>query len=236
MVSREIYFICSTPGTLGNLVGRMLRSTIGNVDPFLSNNTFQVPEPEKMTADFFFTNISVPETGNVVINAPFLPNYEILNQRFPGCKIIVITHELYRCNDIASSFFQTYYNDAYDFGADYHYKNILQSHAHLFSNLDAKPWELSVIEKHTFIKILAYHKLLDGFYCHKFPSDTTNVMEIKFRDIYSNIESVEANIEAFTGKPVPAEDRLINKELAAEFFAGYINKNINNRYIIGVKS
>ena len=114
-MTREVYFVCATPGSTGNFVANLLSNLLGGIDPSTRQWTFQETAPEVLTPDFYFDNILIPDTGNVVMNSPFTPNYEKLNLRFPNCKIIVLTHSLLNCRNIALSYFKTFYFDAYEF-------------------------------------------------------------------------------------------------------------------------
>ncbi len=219
-MSRKIYFVCSTPGATGNFIGRLVKNTIGDVDPTRVENVFLQPTPEFLTSDFFYDNIVVPDEGNVVINSGFLPNYEKLNERFPGCKIIVITHSLQDCTQLAKGLFKSFYIDDYEY-AQIPYEKILSLHPALFKNPSLKPWELSQKEKAIFIKILAYHKLIDGFHSAEIPNDP-NVLEVKFSDIHFNTAKLESDLESFIGNTISESDKALNRQLSRIFVENYL--------------
>lgn len=220
-MSREIYFVCSTPGATGNFIGRVIKNAIGNVDPTAINHVYLQPQPEVISSDFFHDNITIPESGNVVINSGFLPNYEKLNNRFPGCKIVVITHSLQETTQLAKGLFKSFYIDDYEHSRDA-YERILRLHPSLFKDHSLKPWELPQKEKTIFIKILAYHKLIDGFHSADI-LDSPSVLEIKFSDIHFKTQKVEADLESFTGKTIPEPDKELNRQLSKFFIEKYLN-------------
>lgn len=223
-MTREVYFVCATPGTTGNFVANLLANLIGGVDPTTRRWTFQETAPEVLTPDFYFDNILIPDTGNVVMNIPFTPNYEKLNLRFPNCKIIVLTHSLLSCRNIALSYFKTFYFDAYEFGAEPFFRSILKEHANLFSNTDAAPWDLTDKERHIFHKILSHQKLLDGFHAVEIPNDP-NVLELKFEDLHFNTALVEQKLELFTGQTFSTVDKENTRRLVTTFIQNYLYVN-----------
>jgi hypothetical protein len=198
MTTRQIYFICSTPGTSGNFIGRLVRSLIDEHRLELNQHIFDQQSPETLTSEFFYSNITIPEEGNAVVHVPFRPDYDTLTSRFPGCKIIVMTHQLQECDSLAKRFFQSYYIDAYEYGAEPNFRKIIQNHLHLFSNSEVLPWEFTKKERSMFVRILSYHKLLDGFHSLLIP-DRPDVLEVTFRDLYFNPSLTQTKIEQFTG-------------------------------------
>jgi hypothetical protein len=223
-MTREVYFVCATPGTTGNFVANLLCNLLGGIDPSTRQWSFQETTPEVLTPAFYYDNVLIPETGNVVINIPFTPNYEKLNLRFPNCKIIVLTHSLLSCRNIALSYFKNYYIDAYEFGAEPFFRRILREHANLFSNTDAAPWELNEKERHIFHKILSHQKLLDGFHSLEIPADP-NVLEIKFEEFHFNTALVEQKLELFTGRTFSPTEKERTKQLVTTFVQNYLYGN-----------
>ena len=228
MTTRQVYFICSTPGSSGNFVGRLIRSLIDTGLMELTPHTFSQPAPDVLTPEFFYANLTIAEEGNVVVNVPFRPDYNTLTSRFPGCKIIVLTHRLQDCETLARGLVQSYYIDGYEFGSAPYFNQIIQNHSHLFSNVNALPTELTRKEQLILNKIVAYHKLLDGFYTLNVPSDS-NILEVKFNDLYFNTTQVESQLEQFTGGTFTESQKSMTKTLTN----AYINNicNLSLQYI-----
>lgn len=232
-MTRELYFVCASPGTTGNFIGKMIKNAIStgtNSEIILLENSFNAPTPEVLTADFFFDNIIVPEDDSVVINSPFIPNYEKIFSRFSDAKVVVVTHSLTDCLNLAKTFFKSYYVFNYEFGADIHFKKIIDAYPHLFKNPDVTPNQLTLKEQNIFIKILEHQKVVDGFHSLEVPTNP-NVLEIAFRDIHFNNHKVESQLEQFIGKTFSAADKVLNRELSNHFITQYfrsssVDKNV----------
>lgn len=193
----SVYFICASPGSSGNFLGKLIHNLIGSTSDQIVTPTFNQPEPEEMTSDFWFDNVNI---GNAtVVNVPFVPNYEKLNARFPGSKVIVLTHLINECYSIALNLWEGFHVKSYELGSEPHFRKILTSHSNLFSDLTATPDQLTRTEISTFVKILAYQKLIAGFHCVNIPQDP-NVLEVKHRDLYYNRSKVKQDLELFTGQ------------------------------------
>jgi len=194
-MSGPIYFICATPGSSGNSVVRLFRSII-EASSVLEPVTFLQTPPNIMTPEFWFENV---DPGlNQVVRVPYRPDYAKLKERFPGCKIVVVTHLLPECTSLALTLWEGFYKDAYEFGAEPFFRSILENHSHLFSSTELTPYQLSSTEINTFVRIVAYEKLLDGFHCLTIPDDA-DILEITHKDFYYNRPYVKAQIETFTG-------------------------------------
>ena len=220
-MTRKIYFICSTPGTLGNFLGRNVRALLAdeNAEIIFSTET----NVSASSSEDFYSNITVPETGTFVINCPYRPDFNIMKQRFPDCKIIVITHTLPEITHLSRMFFNSFYVDEYETIAGPHFKKILEDHSWLFSNVNATPLELTRKEVDIFIKIITYHKILDGFHSVIIPNDP-NILEVKFSDLVFKIAEVESKLENFIGKTYLESDKAVNREVMALFFNDYFDK------------
>jgi hypothetical protein len=178
----------------------------------MSQPTFSQVPPSPMTRDFWFDNV---EIGNdVVIHVPYYPNYQKLRDRFPGCKIIVMTHTLPECNTLARNLWNGFYKDAYEFGAEPFFRRILENHNHLFSSTTLTPEQLTNSEINTFIKIVSYDKLLSGFHCLTIPSDA-DVIEIKHKDFYFEPAEVRSQLETFTGYTFTEPAILFHEEIVS---------------------
>ncbi len=221
-MSRSVYFICNTPGTSGNFVGRMIKSIFPNNQIEITQQLVTADPPQSLTADYFYNNLTLPD-GNLVVNVHFRPNYQRLREISPGCKIIVIKHTTHEIQAISRGLYKTYYQENYDLGAGPFYHSILNSHSHLFSNVNARPEDLSPMEKETFTRILAYHKLLDGFYNIEVPNDS-DVLSLYFKDLFCDIAKVETQLETFTGYTFSESDKALNREV--------VNLNIQSSFLI----
>ena len=215
-MSGPIYFICSTPGSSGNSVVRLFR-TIIEASSVLEPVIFLQTPPAVMTPEFWFENID--PGANQVVRVPYRPDYAKLKERFPGCKIVVVTHLLPECTTIALTLWEDFYKDAYEFGAEPFFRAILENHSHLFSSTALTPDQLSTTEINTFIRILSYEKLLDGFHSLTIPTDP-DILEITHRDFYYNRPHVKSQVETFTGATLT--------QAASEVYDQIAEARINN--------
>lgn len=207
----SLYFICASPGSSGNFLGKLVHNLIGSTSDQLIQPTFNQPVPSEITADFWFDNVN-PGQGNV-IHVPFVPNYTKLKDRFPGCKIIVLTHLINECYAIAANLWKGYYLAAYDFVSEPDFRKILINHSNIFSNVNCTPDQLSKEEVNAFIKIVAYQKLIAGFHCCPILNDV-DVLEIKHKDLYFNRQLVRNNLEMFTGMTFQDPGVKLHEDLA----------------------
>lgn len=223
-MSRNLYFVCATPGSSGNFISRLI-NTVCQGTEILDFNSISYTQPlsGQLTKDFFFENCIIPD-GDRVVSVPFTPDYQKLNSRFPECKIVVLTHRLEDCNHIARAYYQSFFVEAYEISSSQFFAKILQDHSHLFGDTNATPSELTETEKATFIKILTYQKLLDGFFCVNIPQDS-NVLKIEFKNLFLNPSIVQAQIENFTGLTFgPVEQTLLN-DLTSHYIQRYFSLN-----------
>ncbi len=221
-MSRSVYFICNTPGTSGNFVGRMIKSIFPNNQIEITQQLVNVDPPQLLNAEYFYNNLTLPE-GNLIVNVHFRPNYQRLREISPGCKIIVIKHTTHEIQNISRGLYNTYYRDSYDLGASSFFHNIINSHSHLFSNPNVRPENLPPSEKEIFVRILAYYKLLDSFHNLAVPNDS-DVLGLNFKDILYDISKVETLLENFTGYTFTESVKSLNREV--------INLNIQNMFVI----
>lgn len=191
----QVYFVCATPGSSGNFLVKLLRNLLGSPGG-LTQPTFTQTPPAVMTREFWFDNVEIGDSP--VVHVPFRPDYEKLNARFPGCKIVVMTHGLPECNSIALDLWNDFYKDAFEFGAEPFFREIIESHSHLFPNKTLTPDIMTKFEINIFVKILTYQKLIEGFFCLDIPV-SPDVIEIKHKEFYHKPAQVRAQLESFTG-------------------------------------
>ncbi len=217
----SVYFICASPGSSGNFLGKLMHNLVGSTSDQLIQPTFDQPVPNEITADFWFDNVNIG--SGTVIHVPFVPNYTKLRNRFPGCKIIVLTHLINECHSIAANLWNGYYKAAYNFVSEPDFRKVIQNHSNLFSNPNATPYSLTNEEVNTFIKIIAYQKLIAGFHCCNIPNDA-DVLEIKHKDLYFNRIKVRTDLENFTGNTFQQNAIQLHEDLAKghieSFFKG----------------
>lgn len=221
-MARTVYFVCSTPGSLGNFVGRVLRGLHADENAVIIPKPVFENEPEVLTREYFFNNLSLPEEGTFIVHAPFRPDFETMKSRFPGCKIVVITHSVQESTHLAKIFFKTFFVNDYEAGAEPFFRKVLTDHNWIFSNVNATPADLTKKEKEVFVRIIAYQKLLDGFHSLTIPTDP-DVLEIKFGDLIFKVPQIETALENFTSKVMLASDKAINSEIMQMFLIDYFN-------------
>lgn len=220
-MSKTIYFVCASPGSSGNFVSRLISGLTGATILDFVELTYSQPAPNIMDRDFFFDNVLVPEDTDTIISTPYRPDFNKINSRFPGSKIVVITHALQECTNIARAYFKSYYRDTYELGAEPFFRKMIADHSHLFSDIACTPDSLTQKESEICIKILAYQKLLDGFHSLVIPNDN-NIVEIKFQDLFFNLDSVQQQLENFTEHVFSEREKAVSKELATEFIRRYL--------------
>ena len=224
-MTRKLYFSCATPGSAGNFVNRLIRGLDPDTEYLdFSAITYSQTPPTVITKEFFFENIQIPDTGNYIVSVPFTPDYDKLNTRFPDSKVVVLTHSVEECNTIARAYYQSYFKESYEISSEPFFRNILQTHSHLFSNVNATPDELSDKEVSIFIKILSYQKLLDGFHSHVVPV-SSNVVELKFRNLFLNTTDTEQRLEQFIGSTFNETARALTRQMTLYFIEQYFNLN-----------
>lgn len=190
----QVYFVCATPGSSGNFLVKLIRNLLGSPGGLTPPTFLQTP-PTPMTRDFWFDNVEIGD--NPVMHVPFRPDYQKLKDRFPGCKIIVMTHSLTECGTIALHLWEDFYKDAYEFGAEPFFREIIESHSHLFSSTTLTPDQMTKKEINTFIKIVSYQTLLEGFYSLTVPTDP-DILEIQHKDFYYQTALTRSRLELFT--------------------------------------
>jgi hypothetical protein len=219
-MSSPIYFICATPGSSGNFLVRIFRNLIEATSE-LTQPTFLQEPTGPITRDFWFDNV---DPGlNQVIHVPYRPDYTKLKSRFPGCKIVVVTHLISECNNLSLNLWESFYKAAYEFGAEAFFKQTLEAHSHLFSSTTLTPDQLTKKELNTFIKIIAYQKLLDGFHNLTVPTDP-DIIEITHRDLYYNRAQVKSQIESFTGFTLRQAESDMYDQMAESHIAGFFGR------------
>lgn len=203
-VSQPIYFIISSAGTAGNIIGDMIHATYldNNMPALLNTYTYDVDVPDVLTEDFTYDHIQVDNSTHAqIINLHVYPNCTKLRERFPDCKIIIITHNI--C-DIVYNFshnvYRAFYVDLYDAGISKPwFDDIIASHPRMFSNPNIRPDELAGEELLAFKMLIQHQKLMDGFWNVDVPETAT---EIRFFDIIRNPTATKSAMVSFLGMPL----------------------------------
>lgn len=203
-MSHPIYFIISSAGTAGNSIGDMIHSTHldNNMPSLLNTYTYDAEVPEVLTEDFIYNHIQIDNSAHAhVINLHVYPNCDRLKERFPDCKIIIVTHNI--C-DIVYNFshnvYRSFYIDLYDAGISKPwFDDIIASHPRLFSNPTVRPDELTGEELLAFKLLIQHQKLLDGFWNITVPDTAT---EIRFFDIIRNPAATKSTMVSLLGMPL----------------------------------
>jgi hypothetical protein len=219
----KTYFVLGTPGTSGIFLANLLSKylDVNSSYPSLVNQVeYAQTPPEIITPEFFYDNLVVSNNLTNIFYVGMKPNFEKLRNRFPDSKFIVITHTLNEMQFISNYLFENYFKEHYDAGAEIPFKQILQDHRFLFSNIDATPYELSKYEEEAFKKVLQYHKLLDG-YSNITEPETNSLLKIAFSDMMYFKNRVLDKLSSFTGIPTP--------ESAVEFY-GILDTIIDKRF------
>lgn len=203
-MSHPIYFVISSAGTAGNMLGDMIHQTyLDNSMPVLLNTyTYDAPTPEVLTEDFVYDHIQVDNSTHAqIINLHVYPNCVKLKERFPDCKIIIVTHSI---GDIVYSLghnvYKAFYVDLYDAGVSKPwFDNIIASHPRFFSNPNIRPDELEGEELLAFKLLIQHQKLMDGFWKVTVPETAT---EIRFFDIIRDPTATKSAMVSFLGMPL----------------------------------
>jgi hypothetical protein len=220
----QVYCVCATPGSSGNFLVKLIRNLIG-ASAGMTPNTFSLPKPDIMTRDFWFDNIEIGD--NPVVSSPYRPDYQKLQERFPGCKIIVTTHIVSETIALARNLWEGFYKNSYEFGAEPFFRTILETHSHLFSSTTLTPDQLTKSEISTFVEILRYQKILDGFHNLTVPTEP-NILEIKHRSFYFQPELVREQLETFTGYTFTEPAITFHNELVLRYIENSFNTAAGN--------
>ena len=203
-MSQPIYFIISSAGTAGNILGDMIHQTyLDNSMPVLLNTyTYDADIPQVLTEDFTYDHIQIDNSTHAqIINLHVYPNCAKLKERFPECKIIIVTHNI---ADIIYNFshnvYKAFYVDLYDAGVSKPwFDDIIASHPRMFSNPNIRPDELEGEELLAFKLLIQHQKLMDNFWKVTVPETAT---EIRFFDIIRDPVATKSAMTTFLGMPL----------------------------------
>lgn len=194
-------FVCSSPGTLGTFIGDTVRGLYDIGGALLNQHTYNTADPIT-SADMFYEHVQWPtlptQNTAIITSFNFKPDFDRMLTTFPGCKIIVITHDLVDCGMIANSMARYYYSNTELSGA--FYTDLMFKHKHLFADYTVSFENLPDKEKEIFISIVRYIVLLDGFHTVIVP-DNPNILEIKYKDISRKPAETKSKLTTFTGLP-----------------------------------
>lgn len=192
-------FVCSSPGTLGTFIGDMVRGLYDQSGALLNQHTYNTTDPIT-SEDMFYQHVQWPtlptQNTAVITSFNFKPDFDRMLTTFPGCKIIVITHDLIDCGIIANTMAKYYYSNEELSGV--FYADIMSAHRHLFADYTVSYENLPDKEKEIFISIVRYVVLLDGFHTITVPSNP-DIVEIKYKDITRNPSNVKTKLANLTG-------------------------------------
>jgi hypothetical protein len=215
----QVYFVCATPGSSGNFLVKLIRNLV-EAPGGMTQPTFKLAQPDVMTRDFWFDNVEIGD--NPVVHVPFRPDYQKLQDRFPGCKIIVVTHTISESITLARNLWEGFYKNSYEFGAEPFFQTILETHSHLFSSTTLTPDQLTKPEVETFVEILKYQKVIEGFHSLTIPTDP-NILAIKHRDFYFQPALVREQLETFTGHTFIESAIAFHNELVLRHIENFFN-------------
>jgi hypothetical protein len=201
----QVYFVLGTPGTSVVFLSQLLGLFVNAKSAYGStvNQMEWLNEPEgPITTDFFYDNITVTGHFPRIFSVAAKPDFEKLRTRFPKAKFVVITHTLSEIPYMSNYFYDTYYKNFSETGSEDFYRDILRTHSHLFSNIDANPEDLTITEEETFKKILQYQKLLDG-YTNITEPETESLIHVPYSDIRFQKQKVLEKFSNFIKVDIP---------------------------------
>jgi hypothetical protein len=201
----QIYFVLGTPGTSVIFLSQLLGLFVNAKGPYggTVNQLEWINEPEGyVTPEFFYDNITYTGYFPRIFSVSAKPDFEKLRSRFPNAKFVVITHTLNDIRLITNYLVETYYKNLSDPHAEINFRNILQTHSHLFSNINCNFDDFSENEKEIFKRIIQYQKLLDG-YLNITETESDSLIIIPYNDIRFKAQQVLEKLSSFVGVGIP---------------------------------
>ena len=214
------YFVCYTAGTSGafvaSLVAQIVNSTQREFGYTMNGNSHanmidanggldwgKAPSP--ITAEYFYNNIFTFDSRRpIVMQSHIMPAYDILEQRWPGFKAVIITHTIKDLEEIAANLYYKYYLDDFDVSSKNAFMDIIMQNQTIFGRIVQHPTELTEDEIKVFMKILVYHKLTDGYVYPKVPDAYKDrVLLLPYHNIVNDQKATLDALEKFLGKPIP---------------------------------
>lgn len=238
---QEGYFVCYTAGTSGAFVASLVAQIVNNTQrPFaftMNGNSHanmldanggldwgKAPSP--ISSEYFYKNIFTFDSRlPMVMQSHIMPAWNILEERWPGFKAVIITHTIKDLDEIAANLFYKYYYDDFEVSAKNAFMDIIMQNQTIFGRIIQHPSELSEDEIKVFMKILVYHKLTDGYVYPKVPEKyLDSTLLLPYKDVVTDKNKTIDALTKFLGKPAP-QITYDNYEAYLE----YQNKLINEK-------
>ena len=219
-MKQEGYFVCYTAGTSGAFVSSLVSQIVNNTERefgFTMNGNSHsnmidsncgidwALAPSPCTPEYFYRNVFTFNSAKPMIMQTHLqPAWEIVKDRWPTFKAVIITHTLADINEIAVNLYYKYYLDDFDVTAKAAFLDIIRNQSTAFPKDITHPSQLSEEEIRTFIKILVYHKISDGYIYPTAPDEyKDHVLFLPYREVVTDAELVLNKLSNFLGMPVP---------------------------------
>jgi hypothetical protein len=206
MATQTPYFVLGTPGTLGVFVAHLVSKFIDTNSSYpavINKYEYATEPPTVVDPDFFYDNLVINDSLPRVFSVGMKPEITKLRTRFPGSRIIVITHTLEEIPFIAEFLYRNYYSD-FNAGSEPSFREIISNHSWLFPNTDIVPANFTRKDEKIFKKILEYHKLLDGYGSTNF-EETDYLVKISLTDIIYRPNTALSKLSAITRIDVTTE-------------------------------
>lgn len=221
MIQQNGYFVCYSPGTSGAFIASLVAQIVNNTDrkfEFTPNGNSHANmvdanggidwarAPSPVTAEYFYQNVFTFNSARpMVVQTHFKPVWTTIAERWPTFKVIMITHTDKDLEEIAASLFYKYYLDEFDSVAREAFLNVINVQApHAFSRNITSPKDMTDDEIKLFTKIIAYHKITDGYMYPEIPEKYKDqVLNLKFKDITTDKDGTLNKLSTFLGMSIP---------------------------------
>jgi hypothetical protein len=201
------YFVLGTPGTSVNFIAHVLKYYIDSVSGYpaiINQPIFLQDVGENPSSELFYDNVTFENNLPNILGITRKEDVEKLKFRFPGCKIILISHSIPDIVYISNSLFTDYYQTLEYPGSENSFRKILENHPSIFIDPNKSPSDLTDYEKDAFKKIIQYYSLVDG-YSNIQHDETANLAIIGYRNLMLDKEAVLEKISQFLEIETPSD-------------------------------
>jgi hypothetical protein len=240
-LKQDGYFVCYTAGTSGAFLASIVSQIVNSTDKKFAytmngNSHANIIDsnggidwalaPSPCTPEYFYTNVFTFNSARpMIVQTHILPHWEIIKERWPNFKVILIKHDLEDVDEIAVNLYYKYYVDDFDVTSKDAFIDVIYKQSSAFPKNITHPNQLTEEEVKAFIKVLINHKLSDGYIYPEIPPEyEKNAIIIQYKDIVKNPKLVLDTLSKFLKMPIP--------EISVDNYAAYLdyqNKLINER-------
>jgi hypothetical protein len=220
----EIYFVFGEPGSGTTMLSRLVHSVLDDgIKKMHFNIGYSFTQPCTIwDSDFFYNYLEVPTAGVHIITVGFPPQFDILRTKFPGCKLIQLTNDIYDIEPISKNFADKI--SSYEIiGGPVFFSGILEANPNIFSNTTATVYtDLSEVEKAAFIKCVEFSILNQGIWKKEVPA-SDDLLQIPFKTFWKDTDQTLTMLSNFLDRPVDEEITQYYQTAATQFVTDYLS-------------